>query len=139
MPDKHRRRAAAAIAKEALVLAETYNISPTPTVFEVFVKHLQGENEPLSAAVALALEHDEEERESQINLAHSEFLSQSALQTGLERLHVGLSNELAGAIDELSDGMKGNLRMADELRSTLRDIAGQVTKEELQFMCKHLA
>lgn len=139
MPDKHRRNAAICIAKEAIALAEEYDLSPSPVVFEVLVKHLQGLNEQLCAAVTLALKGPQNEREAAIAMIQAEYLSQSALQSGLERLHLGLSNELSGAIEQLSDGMKGNLRMADELRSTLRDIAGHVTKEELQFLCKHLA
>ncbi len=138
MLDRTRHTIAFDAAKNAVLLAESHDIPPTPIVFEVLVKHSEGTHEVLSAEVAAALEKSEAEREAAINRIHAEYLNNSTLQEGLERVHNGLSSEVADVIQRMSDGMKGNLRMAEDLRTALREIAGHVTKDQLQIVCRHL-
>lgn len=138
MLDKMRQTTALETAKNAIVLSEAYDIAPTPLVFEVLVKHIQGTNDLLSAEVETVLKKSETDREDAFKRIHAEYLNNSVLQDGLERVHNGLSSEVSDVIQQLSDGMKGNLRMAEELRTALRDIAGHVTKTQLQTLCRHL-
>lgn len=138
MLDRIRQTTALDTAKNAILLAETHDVPPTPIVFEVLFKHIQGTHDVLSAEVDTVFQKPLDEREDAFKRIHGEYLNNSVLQDGLERVHNGLSSEVSDVIQQLSDGMRGNLRMAEELRSALREIAGHVTKEQLQTLCKHL-
>gem|GEM_PF-6307691 len=57
---------------------------------------------------------------------------------GLERIRSNLSVELGEVSTSIAKGVDGNLKLAAELRRSLRDLAGKVTREELQLVCRHL-
>lgn len=139
MHDEMRQAKACATAEGAVRLAQEHRIPPTPIVYEVLFHHLGGENAALSLNVDSAFALPPQQREMAMERIHANHLCNDALRESLERIHNGLASEIAEAIDRLGDGVKGNLRMAGELRKSLRDIAGVITKDEMRTLCRHLA
>lgn len=139
MLDDPRLEAASAAANAALGLARDHGVPPTAAVFEVLLAHLQGGNTALTAEVISALALPDGEREARFEEIRTDHLGANAVRAGLERVRSGLSSEISEVSDRLSVGVKGNLRLAEELREGLRDMAGSVTREEVQAVCRHLA
>lgn len=138
MQDDPRQQAARQVAREAMDLAEAQALPPIPVIFEVLFHHAGGNNPALSRNVDSALALPAEEREAAFQRIHADYLGADALRQALDRIRTGLASEIAEVMERLSDGMKGNLRMAGELRKTLRDLAGVITKDEMQALCKHM-
>lgn len=139
MPDDPRFNSAFASAQQALDLARDFEVPPTPPVFEVFLTHVCGMTPVVSEAVEKVLSLDPPEREEALTRIHDDHLGMSALHSGLTRIRQGLTTEIADISLQISDGMKGNLSLATELRKTLRELAEQVTKEDVRNICKALS
>ena len=139
MLDKPRQPATRDLALNAIRMAEEYGVHPTPPVFEVLFHHLAGNDSKLSAGVESALAAEPLAREATLTRVHMDHMGNASLRDALERVHHRLSSEIADVAGRLSDGMNGNLRMAEELRRSLRDLAGSVTREELHTLVKDVA
>lgn len=139
MTDHSRLIAAQSLAQSALELADINALRPTPEVFSVIYHHLQGYNPPLVADVKAALDLPPDAREEAILGCYSTHLSQAPLQDGLERVHASLTNGLGATANCLNQGLSCSSKMSDDLRQCLRELAGSVTKADVQTVCKDMA
>lgn len=139
MLDKPNHQATRDLALNAVQLAEKCGVQPTPQIFEVLFHYLAGHDSDLVKKVDQAVKASPATRESALTSLHLEHLGDAALGTALDRVRDRLSTEIAEVGARLSDGMSGNLRMAEELRRSLRELAGSVTREELHALVKDVA
>ncbi|MEM8788346.1 MAG: GGDEF domain-containing protein [Pseudomonadota bacterium] len=123
----------------SIELTRRHQIRPLPQIYEVLLAHLDANDDALCHEVETALARPPAGKEEALRRIHAEFLAHSSLQEDLERIRDGLSSEISEVNNRLTDGIHGSQLMADELRKTLREMAGVVTREELQLLCKHLA
>lgn len=139
MPDDPRFISAYTAAQQALKLSSDREIPPTPQVFEVLLTYVDGMDAAISAKVEKALLSEIEEREDNLNLVYDEYLGPAALHRGLTKISQGLTSEIAEMSMHVTDGLKGNLELAGDLRQSLRDLAEQVSKDDLRSICKDLS
>lgn len=125
-------------ARRALDLADSYAVPVTPQVFELLMRYLDSTESDLRAEVEAAFAAPPAERAEGLARVHARHFGPPPLQLELERVRAILATELSDVSARLSEGIQGNLRMTDELRRSLRDLAGFVTREELQALCRHL-
>lgn len=138
MLDFARQSATQETGRKALDLAAEAGISATPPNYEVLFSYLSDPSRDLRNEVQAALREPPDLREDAMQAVHDKFLSDAALGDGLRRIRDGLATEIADVTSRLNAGVEGNLKMAGELRRSLRDMAGMITREELQILCKHL-
>lgn len=136
MLDKPSHLATRDLALNAIRMAEEHGVQPSPQIFEVLFYHLGGNDSELDASVQQAMEAEPAAREAALSRVHLEHMGNMALRTALDRVRDRLSCEIADVAARLSDGMTGNLKMADELRRSLRELAGSVTREELHALVR---
>ncbi|WP_112320407.1 GGDEF domain-containing protein [Oceanibium sediminis] len=138
MLDDARRSATQETGQKALALAVEAGVSSTPAVYETLFCYLSNPSRDLREAVEHALREPPDLREDAVQAVYAKHVSDAALGDGLRRIRDGLATEIADVSDRLTAGVEGNLKMAGELRRSLRDMAGMITREELQILCKHL-
>ncbi|MSU88226.1 diguanylate cyclase [Rhodobacteraceae bacterium 2CG4] len=133
-----RRIASSVKARQAIDLAEEHGIAVTPEVFEILSRHIDGSSAELCAEVETALAAPADERTARLMRVRADHCGEQNFPKELERVRAMLATELSEVSARLTEGIRGNLRMTDELRRSLRDLAGFVTREELQMLCRHL-
>ncbi len=138
MPDDPRFLSAFTSAQQALDLARDLEVPPTPSVFEVLHTHVCGLSTEVSEGIEKLSSKPPHEREEALVQMHDDFLGMSALHSGLSRIRQGLTSEIAEISMQVSDGLKGNLSLASELRQSMRDLAEQVSKDDVREICKTL-
>lgn len=138
MLDKNTLKYSQDAGREALETAIQLDLAPSPQVFEVLQAYFMGTNQVLAAEVGRILALPGNQIERQLLLLHTEHFGHQALEKALERVRSGLETEIASVSEKLNGGIKGNLSLAGELRKAIRDIAGTITREELQTVCKHV-
>ncbi|MHA3976303.1 GGDEF domain-containing protein [Halovulum sp. GXIMD14794] len=133
-----RRLSSSHKARRVLDLADAKGVPITPQAFELLLRYLDSSEADLCAEVETALASGPGERSDSLARVHARHFGPPPLQQELERVRTMLATELSDVSARLSDGIRGNLRMTDELRRSLREMAGFVTREELQSLCRHL-
>jgi len=125
-------------ARQVIDLADKHDVNITPQMFELLSQYLDQTCPLLCADVQAALDAPSADRAPMLRHAHARHCSPDDLPRELERVRALLASELSEVSARLTQGIQGNLRMTDELRRSLRDMAGFVTRDELQMLCRHL-
>ncbi len=124
------------LAQKALALAADRRIPPTPATFEVLSNHLASVNPELSEEVESALAGPVESLADKIAYIYDCWFGPQALHKGLAKIQQGLNSEIAEMSVHVSDSLRGSSRLAAEMRESIRDLATQVTKEDIRTICK---
>ena len=138
MPDDPRFMSAFASAQQVLQMASDYEVPPTPQIFEVLLNYITGMDADLSAEVRKSFTCPVDERETELCKIYDEHLGPAALHKGLTKISQGLTSEIAEISSQVTNGLKGNLELAGDLRQSLRGLAEQITKDDLRGICKDL-
>ncbi|MEO0911970.1 MAG: GGDEF domain-containing protein, partial [Pseudomonadota bacterium] len=126
------------LAQKALALTMERRIPPTAPVFEVLVNHFGAHNEQLSQEVEDALSSAPDRVEEKLCTIYDGWFGPEALHKGLSRIQKGLNSEIAEMSVHVSDSLRGNQKLAHNMRESIRDLAAQVTKEDIRTICKSI-
>jgi len=139
MSETSRQKELAGVSQRIFELAKTHDLPLTPKVYDVLFAYLTQDNPPLKDSVETALSGPDTLREDNLNTAHTTFLGNAIVEEGLERLRGLMARELAEVSDRISQGMRGNAQMIKTLQSSLRDLAGSITRESVQAVARDIS
>lgn len=127
------------IAHHAIDLAMECGVAPSWQIYEVLSRHLEGTNKALSDDVTVARGLPLEKRADALEEIHTKYRGVDVMREEVERVCRQMREELGETTRILGDSIDGSLRLAGDLKKSLRDIAGVVTREDLQSIARSMA
>ncbi len=138
-----------AIAKQALGFVGRFQTPPTPEIFELWYRYVEGKNEPLNERMAFLVNEAQSANRNQIESLRSQFLvappSESHSRTaddliasmaGIESLirsQKAAGSEFDASLNSANDVLGGEAPSAEEIKGCVQDVLASNSRMQLQL------
>ncbi len=124
--------AAFALAKEALTYIGTFKTPPTPEVYEVWYRFVEGGNEAINEQLRHAVNVAKSVSKNQLEQLKQQFLNESAGAIANELISESLSVQMEGLQALLSSQLGANVEFGESIVNASSTLGETVVPDEIQ-------